>query len=304
MLHTSKKGFSLIIALWLSLLFTLTWLFLMEFIVPFSRSTINIEHASIAQYQALSGIEHALRDISRNPPWHTTEWEEIGEGNRKTSYRIVWEGNIIPRPGTGNWIDPDWNRLSQSEPIQLLVWEEAWISLIEFRIRVPDFWEGTLRSLAQDNPLIIWQISSEKHTLIVDDSDIIKSSQVWSQDHKHSQRPSISSINIIHQQWIKNSNQGQGERQSFQDFYNDNCSTDTDQCVLRISLIDRLITDPSSSTDNELPFLEYQIQTDRSIPFQITDVSVTWTSYWFGRRYNIRVPQETTSAAFDYTVFQ
>lgn len=290
MLYRWPKAFSIVIALWLSLIFALIWLFLMEYIVPFSRSTVNIENASIAQYQAFAGIEQSLRSISQEDLWYSTSGILQNEDFRLVDFQVIWNGSLIPREWTWNWLDSNWNRLSQTEPIQLLVWNDRINNILNIRLRVPRFWWSNQSIIWGSEPLVLWQISSQSSTLTASPNGMILYNNISSNSN-------ISTLNI----WGREGNliENLTIPVPFSNFYNSNCISS--ECVIRISLINRL----TQSWGNELPYLEYQIDTNnRNIPFQVTDISVTWLSYWFSRKYNVRVPQATTSAAFDFTVFQ
>lgn len=257
----------------------------MEYIVPFSRSTVNIENASIAQYQALSWVEQSLYSISQEAIWFSTWSILTQEIYRAVEYDIRGSGTSIPRGGTWNWLDPNWNRLSQTEPIQLLIGNGR-ISSLVLRLRIPDFW-GTWSLWPSWVPLVLWQISSESQTLSASGWIILTNNIPFN-------------ANIWNRQWILISN---NSPETFWNFYNSsllgNCNNALNECVLRISLINRIL-----QWTTELPYLEYQIATNRVIPYQITDIETIWLSYGFSRTYNVRVPQATTSAAFDFTVFQ
>lgn len=281
MLSWSRHAFSLVIAMGLSLIFWIIWLFLMEYIVPFSRSTVNIENASIAQYQSLSWIEQSLYSISQEAIWFSSWATLVQENNRQVSYNIIGSGSTIPRPWTGNGLDSNWNRLSQTEPIQLLVGNNR-ISNFELRLRIPDFW-GTWTLWPSWIPLVLWQISSESQTLsasgwIIRTNDIPFGANIWNRE------------GIL----ISNN-----ATQTFWNFYASHCNNVSSECVLRISLINKIL-----QWSTELPYLEYQIESNNPIPYQITNIETTGISYGFSRKYNVRVPQATTSAAFDFTVFQ
>ena len=279
----NKEGFSIVLAIGLSLIFTLIALFVMEYIVPFSRSTSGIENATIAQYQSFWAIEQSLRTISQNEPWFGASSELLSWQPQGSRFQITGSWNLIPTVWTWNWLDPNWNRISQTEPIQLLVWENR-ISSLELRLRVPDFW-GTWTLWPTWMPLVLWQLSSENQTLSASGWLILTNNIPFNG-------------NIWGREWILISD---NTSSTFWNFYTwlNNCNDVWRECVLRISLINKIL-----QWSTELPFLEYQIETNNSIPFQITQVETRGISFWFSRDYSVRVPQATTSAAFDFTVFQ
>ena len=295
-MRSNVQAFSIIVALGLSLIFAIIWLFVMEYIVPFSRSTANIEQATIAQYKAFSGVEQSLRLISQQPPWFSQSWSIVSDWTiRRVDFNIVWEWNIIPRAGTWNGTHPNWNRISQTDPIQLLVWNGR-INNPPFnlRLRIPNFWgTGWLQPTA--TPLVLWQISSENQTLSASTQNpnpwIIFTNNV-------STAANGGNINLWTRRWVQISD---NSIRTFAQFYNDYCVSN--ECILRVSIINTLLRWASS---NQIPFIEYQVLPSwgNQIPFQITDIESSGISFWFSRSYNVRVPQATTSAAFDFTVFQ
>jgi len=52
------------------------------------------------------------------------------------------------------------------------------------------------------------------------------------------------------------------------------------------------------------PYLEYQVQTSNAIPLQLPVVVSEGKSSGFSKRLEAAIPQETTNAAFDFTIFQ
>lgn len=294
-MRSNREGFSIILALGLSLIFAIVWLFVMEYIIPFSRSTANIEQATIAQYKAFSGIEQSLRLISQQDPWYSADGFISSDWTvRRVDYIITWEWNRIPRQWTWNWTHPDWNRISQTEPVQLLIWNERiqnWTFRLRFRI--PDFW-GTWGLQPSNLPLVLWQISSESETLSArnESSWIIMTNNI-------NTTVDGANINLWGRWGVQISN---NQNMNFWQFYNANCQG-TNECVLRVSIINPLLQGASST---QIPFIEYQVRPwgGDTIPYQITDIESNGISFWFSRVYNVRVPQATTSAAFDFTVFQ
>lgn len=288
-MYKNTWGFSIVIALGLSLIFSIIWLFLMEYIIPFSRTTANIEQATIAQYKAFSWVEQSLRLISQQEPWYSSTWSVLSSWPvRRVDYSIAWDWDIIPQAGTWNWISSDWNRISQIEPIQLLIWDWRISNPFELQLRVPDFWgSGNLEPISA--PLLLWQVSFENETLSAS-WGLIRTNDIATSD-------SGSTINLWTQSWFVISD---NTTQNFWQFYNSNC-WNSDECVLRVSVINPII-----QWGVEIPFIEYQVRPRSwdNIPYQITNIQSTWLSFWFSRTYNVRVPQVTTSAAFDFTVFQ
>ena len=297
MTQWNTHAFSIVIALGISLIFSVVWLYVMTYIVPFSRSTVNIEQATIAQYQAFSWIEQSLRLISQQEPWFSTTGFIATDGTlRRVDYNISWEWIEIPRLWTWNGFQSDNNRLSQIEPIQLQIGDRRirwnFLNNRRFRvtIRIPNFWWINHSLHPNDNtPMILWQVSSLDDTLVAAPSSMFTAAQInaW-----------ITDRNLLTETWIRNSDWAS---ETFWSFYSANCQPNPNPCVFRMTLIN-----PLRTSNRTLPYLDYSITLNAgsNVPYQITDIQSLGVSYWFQRSYNVRVPQATTSAAFDFTVFQ
>jgi hypothetical protein len=91
--------------------------------------------------------------------------------------------------------------------------------------------------------------------------------------------------------------------QNINEFYENNCKNETSKCILRFSVINPLkLTNPNTMA----PYLEWKITTEggKTIPLRYSRIKSTWKEYWFKKELTIRVPQDTISEAFDFTVFQ
>ena len=66
----SHRGSAFIIAMGLLTIIVILTLFLMERIQPFSENIKNIEMSNVAYYEAVSGVERALWDMSEDDPTH------------------------------------------------------------------------------------------------------------------------------------------------------------------------------------------------------------------------------------------
>lgn len=299
----NTQWFSLVLALWLTLLLSFTALYILEYMVPFSRNISGVEHASNAYYQSAGGIENALFERSSNIIGYE-DTQAFSGGPQDFNYNIVAQWTSIPRQGVGEGTSTatfptsqlwDWNKLSLQEPIQLLVGRSrligSGIPTIQLQIQVPDFDASGSRdvlSTLTDDDLVIWQLSSTLNSL----------SSTWSSFSRESQINTWVSKNLMRvtELWVLKSGLGS----NFLAFYNSNC-LGTSECVLKISLIREIV---SASSNSKLPYLEYKIQTNRAIPIQSSILSSQWKSYWFSKNLEIQIPQLTTNSAFDFTLFQ
>ena len=290
------EWFSIVLGLGLMLLLSFTGLYLIEYILPYARSVQGIERASQAYFESYSGIEDSLYAI------HT--WELWVDSIRTAilpsdyTYTVSANGRILPPFGEGNSeFDANRNTFSKESPIQLLVWKgrlSSGTERITMNIRVPNFDEDitTIETLdiSDDDEMILWQLSSPNTTLYTRSGSLIQESDInASRD-----------INLWSYPWVL----WNGTNENFRDFYrrecDDNSPWSTQECVLKISLIRDII----ASGETVLPFLEYKIETSQLIPTRLTRVVSEGKTFGFRKTLKLSVPQRTTNAAFDFTVFQ
>lgn len=287
----NRSWFSIVLAIGLVLLLSLTGLYLIEYTIPFSRSIKGIENASQAFYEWYTGIEESVFEIYDGPigEQHTRNFSDVQDYSYTT--RATWNQT----PVSGEWnseYDIDWNTISQDNPISLLVWENRFwggSNRIDVEIRVPNFdgdaWPDALSSY---DDLILWQLSSRDDSL--SGKDLISLS---------SASRSIS-VNLFTQQGLESGDATDAPWTPFSNFYSRECGA-WNECVLRISIINPLI----ASWDNTfLPYLEYQLASSDDIPLAFAEIEVSWKSYGFTKRLLLDIPQRSTNAAFDFTVLQ
>ncbi len=291
MKHTTPAWFSIILALGLMLLLSFTGLYLIEYIVPFARSVKGVENASQAFFESYSGIETSLYDIYSWDIWD--EFTKVSATDSDHNYTVEANGNLLPP--VWKWLSPNdhnWSTLSQNEPIQLLVGRGRLITgnnRIRMDYRVPniDGWtQEVLKIWDGIDDIILWQLSSSQEVLFTESGSLINESQI----------NSPSRLNL----WPQRGTKWDGSSERIRDFYNSNCSGSTDECVLKVTLIRDLV----SSDDSILPYLEYQLRFSEPVPTRFARISSIGKSYGFSKKLELAVPQETTNAAFDFTIFQ
>jgi hypothetical protein len=105
----------------------LLMIFLMERLVPSSRSVRGIENSTIAAYAAQSAVEKGLSTLNIRNPGHansgTPNSSDSGtESIGKWAYALQETGSIIPLPGTGtSEFDTNWNSIGPGRPVQLYI---------------------------------------------------------------------------------------------------------------------------------------------------------------------------------------
>lgn len=285
----TSPWFSIVLALGLTLLLSFTWLYLLEYMVPFSRNIRDVEDASQAYYEWYSGIEDALYALSQN---------SIGFWTRVVSwgfeYTITGTGTVIPAAGLGNSAyNNSRNKISQDQPIQLLIGKSRLLpgsgnNHIRIRVRIPDLNRDNNYTEAFDtspnDDILLWQVTSSSDSIsaswsLLRETDIDDSS---------------------YQFWNKNGVKLNGVQQNFWTFYNANC-TGTNECILKLLVINPLIL---STNNTIIPYLEYIINTQRSIPLRYTQLESDGKTFGFTKKLKVAVPQQTTNSAFDFTIFQ
>ncbi len=291
-MKNNKKAFSLVIAMWLVLITSLLAFTILEFIVPFSRDIKWIENSTKSYYQANNWIERWLYFFSkRSDSQSRTELTRAYSVNIDYKFSTTSSGVVIP--ATWKWnssFNKDWDTLSVSDPIQLLIWYAFISNLATLRIdfRVPDLNNDLILWETLDwttTPMVNWQLISETDTLNSLSTTVFTADNINSWDMAFS--------------WLNGKKVSDSSTVSFATFFwTNNCNTN--KCILKISVIDDLKT-----WSKTIPFLEWKITTwANSLPLRYSTVESIWKSNWFSKNLQIRVPQETVSEAFDFTVFQ
>lgn len=294
-MKNNKNAFSLIIAMWLVLISSLLAFTILEFIIPFSKDVKWIENSTKSYYMANSWIEEGLFFFSgrswsllRNEDSKSYVW------NYDYLYTTSSSWTVLPLPWKGNWFNTNYNKISASNPIQLSIGYNfiTNINTLVLDIKVPNFtWlplpVATLSGTTL--PILNWQLSSEDKTLNSTSWSVIKANQICDSN-------TVCTINVSTLSWKEldlTSN-------DIANFYGTNCWV-TKKCVLKFSILDDL----QLTTWQSIPYLEWRILAwANSIPLQYSIIESEWKSTWFVKKLKIKVPQETVSEAFDFTVFQ
>ncbi len=296
-LHTHKKAFSIVLAMGVVLSVSLTTIYLLEYVMPYSRDTKGIEFSSNAYYQGSAAVEQWLLFVAQNDLWDETE-KEYEDWWTWLVYEIEARGDTIPPAWEGNSeYDPDWNMLAPGKPLQIEIWEWDWDDG-NILFRLPDTWIGPWYYL-KDMPggVVTWQLSADEITL----SSLGTFATAWSDntDFKTGyERP----FSIEWKSWVVLEWPEQWTTLRFNTFYDRNCKTEQKKCTLKLSIVNRLILDDQKNTP--IPFLEYKITNAGNTPLRYTRIKANGFSNWFKKNIDIKVPQQTVNEAFDFTVFQ
>lgn len=294
--------------MWLVLVFTLTALFILTYMIPFSRTVNWVENSSKSYYEANNWIEEALRVQSQAAlgASETALWS-ISTATRKGSvYGIKWKGSTLPP--AWEWtseFNNDWNKVAEWMPIQLEIWRKfSWmmdtdLSSMVFYIKVPnlDRDDSTQEKIlwGPSNMVINWQLTSPVETLNS------KNSQIFANDICTSNASNLSACTIRFTDiWFRNGKTLAGVDRTFQQFYNSYCELADSACTLKMSVVNKVVT----STSKSMPYLEWKAAFPRAVPLRYTTLESIWKSYEYQKWLKAKVQQQTVIEAFDFTVFQ
>lgn len=306
----SNNGFWLIIWIWLVFLISMLVLYIIEYMIPFSRNIKWVENSSISYYQAVSWFENALYSLKKNnfTAW-TETWTTLSGDNISWSFEVKAMWNILPPVWEGDSdFDENWNKISVWSPIQLQIWKwflefspffAVWKSLI---FRVPDLnWIATVDQTLSwwILPLINWQLSSEDDTLNSrNESAMISANEICSSNKDSAGCESFMWGNRYYSWRLWKTLDWTDE--VLNQFQQDNCQGTNSWCILKFSIINKL----ELTNWVDVPYLEWNFQSNQPLPLRFSTIIMTWKSYWFKRVLQTKISQLTTIEAFDFTVFQ
>lgn len=305
MKQQNKQGFALVIALGLTIIMSLLVLYILEYIMPYAKNIKGIENSTNAFYQAESSVEEGLYFFkTRTPEFQDTPKAYVGTNPINYKYNTTSKGQFIPKSWEWNSeYGSNFNTLSAGDPIQLEVWGVSglnWNSSKLF-IRVPDLNEnGSRDERLKIDPAykyyVNWQLSSSTDTLFAQSDKMFDETKICMQSGL-TYMPYLCAWGFT-MGWL------QGEKldglpESLQSFYTTNCSG---SCILKLSVINTLT---EQNTNAPIPYLEYKfVFNSLNVPLRYSRINATGKSYWFQKNLEVRVPQQTVSEWFDFTVFQ
>lgn len=300
----NKSAFSMVIAMWLVLVMTMLVLYILEYMIPYSKNVKWIENSSNAFYQAENSIEDGLFKI-RDRPTVVTEFSDVFLANTPVDYKYETYSSWTIIPYNWEWnseFDITHNTLSYWNPIQLDIWDDLWIDWdnidtnIFFKVPDLDKDNSTPETLSgwTTTAIINWQISGDDNTLNATWSWIM-ANEICESDW------TCDKISIHTRQW-QDLDWNETDDERFMDFYDDYCWI-WEKCSLKFSLINKLELDTGNTS---VPYLEYkfELESTKNIPLRYTRIKSSWKSYGFQKSLEVRIPQQTTNQAYDFTVFQ
>ena len=296
-MKNSKKWFSIIMWMFLTIIMSLWALVILSYIIPFARDTRWIENATNAYYQAYGWLEESLTHIKTRTNLTTETSKSMPTDAIWYSYQTYSNWSTIPDSWYWNSdYDKEYNIISPIRPVQLQIWNNYvsnWNS-VNFYFQVPEeildkHTFGTSLSWTTQ-PIINWLLSSNNDTLIADET-------YFTADQINGLSPCNLGDNyckINNRDWLTLG----WTWVTFWDFYLNNCNSNP--CTLRLWVVNNLVL----TNGTQIPYLEYKIEFNTSVPLRYTRIESKWKSFWFSRDIEVRVPQQTINQAFDFTVFQ
>jgi len=296
-----KKAFSIILAMIIVSIMLLVAYNLLEMIIPFSKNTKSIENATNSYYQAYGWVEESINFIAKNSVWAGTT-KVMPTTSTWFSYNLVSTWSRVPNIWWWNSeFNKDWNIIAPWKPVQLYFsWGTAisWTNT-KLYFKVPNISTWTISLSWWISPIINRQISGSWLTL--NSSWAINMIWTWKINNSTS---SVTDFTLWGQLWLDL----EWTWNTFSNFYTNKLwSCASQKCSLKLSIVNQLI----SSTNEKIPYLEYYISFSWSapgsaipVPEQYVDITSEWKSYWFKKSIKTKYRVDTTSEAFDFTVFQ
>lgn len=317
--QTNKKAFSIVLAMWITIILWMISILILEYIIPFSRNIKWVENSSSAFYHWYSWIEESLWKLSQNNIWYDND--NLFNPSSATWSQFILKSLTSTIPPLWDWnseYDSDWNRLDPNIPIQLQLQTGSidFVTNTDFIFRIPDLNrdgnytnDGTL-SWSNDKPMINWILTGLDIAIIGQPVSLIGEDHLTNNNYIKLSDINNTAINI----WSKNWVDLDWKKCTLQEFYSDNCLPETwsgiaAEHTLKLSLLDDLEM-VTAVWERRIPYLEYQIlfkdssNADVQVPGRYSQIDTAGKSYGYKKTMDIKVPQLSTNQAFDFAVFQ
>ncbi|MBS9784464.1 hypothetical protein KGV55_03885, partial [Candidatus Gracilibacteria bacterium] len=279
---------------------------LAERIQRFARSSSGIEASTQAYFETNSAIEKQLMKTTnlRSQPW-TIQSASAGTISNGTGFYLqVSTGSVdIPKKGTGNSPfdkDKNYNLITLSEPVQLVIPENVQWGDVNIEFRVPDLdGDGELEkssNVSTKSGAVLWTFGSQSEILYASgETQIVTFGDITHKTDKASKK-----FKIGEKLGYLSSDASTGKK--FSRFYNDLGDKCKDyKCTLKFSMIRRI----PIAGDKELPFLEYKISFDNiTAPNRYMKLDSSAFVRGYLRSRHVEIPQITSNTALDFAVLQ
>ena len=99
--YYKNKWFSIVFAMWMVIIISLTAFLILEYMIPFSRNIKWIENSSKSYYEANSWIEEALLFVNQNMVG-SESWTVLSSTSVWSSFNVNATWTTLPAPWTWN----------------------------------------------------------------------------------------------------------------------------------------------------------------------------------------------------------
>ena len=294
-------GFSLILALWIVMILSTISIFLLEYIIPFSKSVKWLDNYTRAYYQSWKWVEESLYFLAHSS-LGTATWKTFDSSPTGFSYTMVSSGSLLPEPW--KWesdFDTNWGTIYSNNPIHIYLPSGISWSTARIYFRVPNFdfdnsSNEVLESSLNSQDIINRQISSSSDVL--NSVSSAGSRFVWSDICSSTWTCSWKNIQTV--LWTRLD----GSLQNFWDFFSNNCTSNF-VCTLKFSLVNQILWESFWVGWKKIPYLEYKIDFwGTSIPYEKVLIQSSGKSYGFKKDFSFNFPLKLINEAFDFTIFQ
>ena len=335
-----SRGSALIVSILLMMVLSMMMIFLLERILPASRTTKWIENSVQALYSAGSATENMLTYLRQDNPGGINWTQNIilpssGQSTASGS-RIIDAANILPAPGNGNSEgDSNWSAIWPRRAVQLQlnsIMLGKWEGLrIEFRM--PQFGSndikaGDTNATRPENipdPIIGFSLTNGTTWIAIDDGCIPPDKKGFTTAYINTVNPPKQTLGEMCVKVIG------WAPQTLTAYLTANNSFCDNNCTLKFSVLRSL----KNAAWEVLPYIEYRIRGKGTIPAGKTEECLTgykgntagntctpdfylpslyplqtatiiseWQKWGFKKTITRTYDQLTTSEGLDFTVFQ
>jgi hypothetical protein len=312
-IHNSNKWFSIVLAMWITIVLSLIAILILEFIIPFSRNVKSVENWSSAYYYAYAGVEESLWELAKQTEDgydYSTSFSTWATGSQ---YDLASMTTIIPPAWDGNSeYDEDWNRFDSHTPIQLALTDDSWSKInvnfnsVNFYFRIPETSSWVTKTLSGSQDIIInWIVSwldSTSQPVVLNASGSTNNINYVRVNDINTMTTTPWTPWVL---WWRDGLTLDWQSCEVQEFFSNSapCAwvwTNT-RPILKMSIVNKL-----EDTDGGIiPYLEYRIDFAwTSVPWRYSQINTAGKSNGYKKTMDIKVPQTSTNQAFDFAVFQ
>lgn len=287
-IQKSRKGSALLIGLTVTVLLSILVTGFLEKSLRLGANAKSIEHSVQAYYLATSEIEKKLQDLwpdLKHHPWKIVPTARVADSFFGAELSVMIGSRTVPVPGYGNSpFNDDYNIISLNEPVQLAIPDGINWADVKLTVKSPILENITTADM------IFWTLGNNTRVMQADPASqgLISGSEFWNE------------ISMLARSGIIR-NENTSTPLDIWDFYQNHLGSCSDySCVLKLSLLKPVI----SASGKNIPFLEYKITFNKTIPNQYIVADATGYVGNYARVRRVFIPQFFTDTALDFAVLQ